>query len=222
MRHGPCQISNFRKTIIPEIFLAMVYTPNKPHRRGFDHFTGVLTGGTDFYGHRKCFKSKKFGLQCGYDYRESFSDKKREDIRRDLKGVYSNDIIVNGKLIIFQPLGGAKGNIQFQIHALNSKIFKIPEFNLNIQEFEKVWRTGKIKIRQIRFSRIFRFNQHSNQCKHLLNIRNFTAWGSTDVLVKVQLYISNALRVLFSMRISHLINLCHEKNHGPLEKPYWR
>ena len=79
--------------------VGMYHEDYQPHRRGFDHFSGILTGGTDFYGHRKCFKSKKYGLQCGYDYRESFVDRRREDIRRDLKGVYSNDIIVNGKSV---------------------------------------------------------------------------------------------------------------------------
>ena len=87
--------------------VGMFHEDYQPHRRGFDHFSGILTGGTDFYGHRKCFKSKKFGLQCGYDYRESFANKKREDIKRDVKGVYSNDIIIDGKTV-FSEFKGPK------------------------------------------------------------------------------------------------------------------
>ena len=88
--------------------VGMFHEDYQPHRRGFDHFSGILTGGTDFYGHRKCFKSKKFGLQCGYDYRESFANKKREDIKRDVKGVYSNDIIVDGKTVFSEFKGPKK------------------------------------------------------------------------------------------------------------------
>ena len=37
--------------------VGMFHEDYQPHRRGFDHFLGFLTGGADFWTHRKCYDS---------------------------------------------------------------------------------------------------------------------------------------------------------------------
>ena len=41
---------------------------------------------------------KDFGIRCGYDFREANATSVTEEIRKDLKGVYTNDIMIDGKL----------------------------------------------------------------------------------------------------------------------------
>ena len=75
--------------------VGMFHEDYQPHRRGFDHFLGFLTGGADFWTHRKCYDSA-FGMRCGYDFREANATSATEEIRKDLKGVYTNDIMIDG------------------------------------------------------------------------------------------------------------------------------
>ena len=37
-----------------------------------------------------------FGMRCGYDFREANATSVTEEIRKDLKGVYTNDIMIDG------------------------------------------------------------------------------------------------------------------------------
>ena len=39
-----------------------------------------------------------FGMRCGYDFREANATSVTEEIRKDLKGVYTNDIMIDGKI----------------------------------------------------------------------------------------------------------------------------
>lgn len=41
---------------------------------------------------------KDFGIRCGYDFREANATSVTEEIRKDLKGVYTNDVMIDGKL----------------------------------------------------------------------------------------------------------------------------
>lgn len=79
--------------------VGMFHKDYHPQNRGFDHFLGFLTGGADFWSHKKCYGKNAadddFGFMCGYDFREAYSGEE-ETIRNDLLGVYSNDILVEG------------------------------------------------------------------------------------------------------------------------------
>ena len=44
---------------------------------------------------------KDFGIRCGYDFREANATSVTEEIRKDLKGVYTNDIMVDGEFLMF-------------------------------------------------------------------------------------------------------------------------
>ena len=37
-------------------------------------------------------------MRCGYDFREANATSVTEEIRKDLKGVYTNDIMIDGKI----------------------------------------------------------------------------------------------------------------------------
>ena len=54
--------------------VGMFHKDYHPQNRGFDHFLGFLTGGADFWSHKKCYgKQEDFGFMCGYDFREAYA-----------------------------------------------------------------------------------------------------------------------------------------------------